>query len=94
MSNLDVTIRGQQGKDVAESVPRDETHEAANPSDSDPQSARAREAAKDHPIGDPAKGQDEVLAANEASVGHDDDSKAHAREKGPLAQKDRSRLGG
>ncbi|MFD2236956.1 hypothetical protein [Aureimonas populi] len=92
-SNLDKTIREQQARDVTETVAPDETRERARAGDSDAASSAARKAAMDHPIADPAKGQDDVLSANEASAGHDGDRRPHGHQKGPLVGRGRSILG-
>ncbi|WP_279478951.1 hypothetical protein [Aureimonas sp. SK2] len=91
-------MRRQQAMDVAETIPLDETRERRPPSDSDPQSAAERAAAK---AGTGAAGEwteDAVLRQNRAALlgGTSRDARAHRGgpvPAGSLASPGRSLLG-
>ncbi|WP_061933843.1 hypothetical protein [Aureimonas sp. AU22] len=61
-------MRRQQAMDVAESIPADETRERRPPSDSDPESAAARAAAKAGQGADGEWTEDAVLRQNRAGL--------------------------
>lgn len=61
-------MRRQQAMDVAETIVPDETRDRRGPSDSDPQSAAAREAAKAGAAAPGEWAEDAVLRQNQAGL--------------------------